>query len=135
MNMLLWTNHVTEKHYPIIDEIKNLGYDGIEIPLGNGDESHYANLGSHLSNLNLEATAVTSLLEDTNIASPDKSIREAGLNQLKWAMDIAQAANIKTICGPFHLGPILSLFGTHFEFGPVGSFGPIGPLDSNGASS
>ena len=41
MNMLLWTNHVTEAHYPIMDKIKGIGYQGIEIPLGDGDISHY----------------------------------------------------------------------------------------------
>lgn len=102
MNMLLWTNHVTEQHYHIIDQLKATGYEGIELPLGDGDESHYTKLGNHLADLGLGTTAVTSLLEETNIASPDKSIREAGLNQLKWAIDMANAANAEVICGPFH---------------------------------
>ncbi len=102
MNMLLWTNHVTEQHYPIIDKIKEAGFDGIELPLGDGDIAHYASLGSHFSSMEIEATAVTSLAPETNIASPDPTIREAGLEQLKWAIDVAHAADIKVICGPFH---------------------------------
>ena len=102
MNMLLWTNHVTEQHFPLIDTLKEAGYDGIELPLGEGDVSHYRMLGDHLSGLGLGATAVTSLDEETNIASPNKSIRDAGLNRLKWAIDVAHAANVEVICGPFH---------------------------------
>ena len=34
MNMLLWTNHVTEAHLPLIEKIKKVGYQGVEIPLG-----------------------------------------------------------------------------------------------------
>jgi D-psicose/D-tagatose/L-ribulose 3-epimerase len=102
MNMLLWTNHVTEQHYPVIDKLKQTGYDGIELPLGEGDVSHYSKLGNHLAGMNLGVTAVTSLLEDTNIASPDMAVREAGLNRLKWAIDVAQAAGAELICGPFH---------------------------------
>ena len=102
MNMLLWTNHVTEQHYQIIDQLKKVGYDGIELPLGEGNIDYYKALGNHLSGLEMGVTAVTSLLEETNIASPDPSIREAGLGQLKWAIDVAEAAGVQVICGPFH---------------------------------
>jgi D-psicose/D-tagatose/L-ribulose 3-epimerase len=102
MNMLLWTNHVTEQHYPIIDQLKETGYQGIELPLGEGDQAHYSKLGNHFSRLGLGVTAVTSLTEETNIVSPDKSVREAGLDRLKWVIDMAHAANVEVICGPFH---------------------------------
>ena len=102
MNMLLWTNHVTEQHYPIIEALKNTGFDGIEVPLGDGDAAHYQKIGNHLSELNLGRTAVTSLLEETNIASPDPTIRQAGLDRIKWAVDMAQALGAEIICGPIH---------------------------------
>ena len=102
MNMLLWTNHVTEKQYHIIDNLKKIGYQGVEIPLGEGNLKHYHQLGNKIKDTDLGLTAVTSLLEDTNIASTDKKIRQAGLNRLKWAIDMANAANAELICGPFH---------------------------------
>ncbi len=102
MNMLLWTNHVTEAHLPIIENIKEIGYEGIEIPLGDGDVKHYTNLHKNISNLGLACTCVTSLVEDSNIASPDATIRQAGLDHIKWAIDIAVALNAKVITGPFH---------------------------------
>ncbi len=100
--MLLWTNHLTEQHYPLIDQIKAQGYEGIEIPLGQGNEHHYTALGKHLTDMGLKATAVTSLDVDTNVASPDPKIRQAGLDRLKWAIDMAKAAQAELICGPFH---------------------------------
>lgn len=100
--MLLWTNHVTESHYGIIEKLKITGFDGVEIPLGNGNLNHYTKLGKHLEELDLGRTAVTSLLADTNIASPDSSIRQAGLERLKWAIDMSQALGTELICGPFH---------------------------------
>jgi D-psicose/D-tagatose/L-ribulose 3-epimerase len=102
MNMLLWTNHVTEQHYPIIDKLKQTGFDGIELPLGAGDEAYYTKLGNYLSQMDLRCSAVFSLSEETNIASPKKELREAGLNSLKWAIDMAKAAGADVICGPFH---------------------------------
>ncbi len=102
MNMLLWTNHVTEKHYHIIDALKQTGYDGIELFLGEGDVKHYSKLGNHFSNLGMGVTAVASLAPEENIVSPDVTIRQKGLDKLKWSIDMGAAANMEVICGPFH---------------------------------
>lgn len=102
MNMLLWTNHVTEQHYPIVEKIKATGYDGIELFLGEGDNSHYSKLGTFLRSMDLGVTAVASLAPEENIASPDAKIREAGLEKLKWSIDMGAASNVEVICGPFH---------------------------------
>lgn len=102
MNMLLWTNHVTEQHFNIIDTLKSTGYDGIELFLGEGDEKHYTKLGSHFSAIDMGVTAVASLAPEENIASPDQKVREAGFEKLKWSIDVGKAANVEVICGPFH---------------------------------
>lgn len=102
MNMLLWTNHVTEEHFSIVEKIKVAGYDGIELFLGGGDVSHYSKLGNFFKGLELGTTAVAALAPEENIASPDKKFREAGLDKLKWSIDVGAAANVEVICGPFH---------------------------------
>lgn len=102
MNLLLWTNHVTEEHFNIVDTLKKTGYDGIELFLGEGNVSHYSKLGNHFSNIEMGVTAVTSLAPEENIASPNLKIREAGLDKLKWSIDVSAAANVEVICGPFH---------------------------------
>ena len=102
MNLLLWTNHVTEEHFNIVDTLKKTGYDGIELFLGEGNVSHYSKLGNHFSNIEMGVTAVASLAPEENIASPDLKIREAGLDKLKWSIDVGAAANVEVICGPFH---------------------------------
>ena len=71
--MLLWTNHVTEQHYGIIDSLKQTGYDGIELFLGEGNEQHYSRLGKHFSDIAIGVTCVASLAPEENIASPDQS--------------------------------------------------------------
>lgn len=102
MNMLLWTDHVTEQQFPMIEILKQTGYDGIEIPLGTGDAHHYQRIGAFLDDLGMGRTCVTSLLEETNIASPDPAIRAAGLDRLKWVIDMAAALGAENICGPIH---------------------------------
>ncbi len=100
--MLLWTNHVTEQHYPIIDQLKETGYDGIELFLGEGNAAHYRKIGDYLAAMQLGVTCVASLSPGENIASPDPAIREAGFNKLKWSIDMGEALRAKVICGPFH---------------------------------
>lgn len=102
MNLLLWTNHVTEEHYHIVDDLKETGYDGIELYMGEGDVAHYAQLGRHFADLGLGVTTVTGLAPEENISSADASIRQAGLDRLKWAIDNAQALGAENICGPIH---------------------------------
>jgi len=102
MNMLLWTNHVTEQHFNIVDTLKETGYDGIELFLGEGDVKHYSKLGNHFSSIDMGVTAVAALAPEENIASPDRKTREAGLDKLKWSIDVGAAANVEVICGPFH---------------------------------
>ncbi len=102
MNMLLWTNHVTEEHYHIVDDLKEVGYDGIELYMGNGDVAHYAKLGNHFAALGLGVTTVTGLSPDENPCSEDPKKRQAGLDRLKWAIDNAHALKAENICGPIH---------------------------------
>jgi len=102
MNMLLWTNHVTEDHYHIVDDLKETGYDGIELYMGDGDVSHYTKLGNHFADLELGLTTVTGLGPEENISSEDASIRQTGLDRLKWAIDNAEALGSENICGPIH---------------------------------
>ena len=44
-NLLLWATHVTDEHWPIIEDIKATGYDGVEVPMFEGDPEHYRKLG------------------------------------------------------------------------------------------
>ena len=41
MNLFLWTTHVTEEHFPLLGELAECGYEGVEIPTIRGDVAHY----------------------------------------------------------------------------------------------
>ena len=45
--MLLWTTNVTEKHRPILEDLKATGYDGVEIPVFEGTPDQYAQARPH----------------------------------------------------------------------------------------
>jgi D-psicose/D-tagatose/L-ribulose 3-epimerase len=102
MNLLLWTSKVTEEHYPVLAAIKQSGYDGVELPLFDGDLAHYKAIGKELHNQGLRSTAVTVVNPETNPSSSDPAIRAAAVDRLKWVIDMLEAFGAETLCGPYH---------------------------------
>ena len=102
MNLLLWTAFVTEEHFPILEKIKKTGYDGVEIPLFDGDAEHYKKIKKELDNLGLGCTTVTVVNAETNPISPDASVRKAALDRIKWALDMTSVMGGDLLAGPYH---------------------------------
>ena len=102
MNLLLWTSHVTEQHYPVIGALREAGFDGVELPIGAGDVAHYRALGAELDRVGLARTAVTSPTPETNPVSPDPAVRRAAVDRIKWTIDCAAALGCEALCGPIH---------------------------------
>ena len=105
INMMLWTSFVEETHFEIFTNLKNAGYDGVEIPLFEGDLEHYAKVKQALDESGLECTTSTACLEDRNLISPDPEVRRAGVEHLKWAVDCSSVLDSQTLCGPYHSAP------------------------------
>src|SRR5204862_2743486 len=91
MNLLLWTTHVTEEHFPLLAKLKKAGYDGVELPLFEGDAAHYRKIGQELKNQGLACTAVTVVGPENSPISPDAKVRQAAVDRHKWAIDMLAA--------------------------------------------
>ena len=102
MNMLLWTADVTETDYGILEQLKDIGYDGVELPIFDLDADKFTRLGRNLDEIGLERTAVTVCSEDANPVSDSAEIRQAGLNHINRAVDMCAAAGAAKLCGPLH---------------------------------
>jgi len=102
MNLLLWTSGVDESIYPVLDQIKSWGYDGVELPVFDFNRAAFERIGKKLKDLGLETTAVTVCTEDANPISPDAKVREAGVNRLKQAIDMCAASGATHLLGPIH---------------------------------
>ncbi len=101
-NLLLWTTHVTEQHWPIIEKLKATGYDGVEIPMFEGEVAHYERLGRHLQDLGLASTGIGILPAGMSAVSPDAAERQAALDHIKWIIDCTAAIGGDVAAGPFH---------------------------------
>jgi D-psicose/D-tagatose/L-ribulose 3-epimerase len=102
MNLLLWTGHLDESILPVLDRLKSMGYDGVEVPMFELDEKFYGDWGKRLDALGLRRTAVTVRTEADNPISADATVRAAGVAANKRALDCCQALGAETVCGPFH---------------------------------
>ena len=101
-NLLLWTPHVTAQHEGILRDLKKTGYDGVEIPMFEGDPEHYARLGALLDKIGLERTVVSVLGPGNNPLAADKSQQQAALARAKWAIDCCAALGAPILAGPMH---------------------------------
>jgi D-psicose/D-tagatose/L-ribulose 3-epimerase len=101
-NMLLWTTHVTEANVPVLGRLKAAGYDGVEIPLFEGNEAHYRGLGRILRDEGLGATTVTVIPSGRSCIAADAATRAKGLDHLKWAIACSRELGADVCAGPFH---------------------------------
>ncbi len=115
MNLLLWTTHVGEEHFPLFAKLKATGFDGVELPLFGGDAAHYKKVRKELDNHGLGCTAVTVATPEANPISPDSALRKAGLDRLKWVLEMSAILGVENLCGPYH--------------SPLGVFSGTGPTE------
>lgn len=101
MNLLLWTGELNDDLMPVLESLKAMGYDGVELPLFNL-ELDYAAWGRRLDDLGLARTAVTVRGEEDNPISPDATVRARGIDQTKRVLDCCQAVGATALVGPYH---------------------------------
>jgi len=102
-NMLLWTSHVQSEHWPILEDIKRTGYDGVEIPVFEGEVAHYAELGRRLERIGLEPTAIALFpTVDMNPIGAAPEQGAAALKHIEWIIECTAAMGGKLVGGPLH---------------------------------
>jgi len=102
MNLLLWSGNIGEEYYPVLERLKTIGYDGVEVPLFEYDIDQCTKLGKRLDKLGLERTAVTVRNAEDNPISSSPSIRSNGVKLNKQALECCQALGATFLCGPYH---------------------------------
>ena len=101
-NLLLWTTHVTDEHWPIVEKLKAAGYDGVEVPIFEGTASHYEALGRRLKDAGLASTGIGVMGSGGNAISPDAVARAKALDHLQWLIDCTVALGGDVAAWPFH---------------------------------
>ena len=101
-NFLFWATFVTEEQVPQFVLLKEVGYDGIEIPVGDGPVSHYVELAPVIRDHGFEVTALAMATADADPSSADPKIRAAGLDRLRSRIECAHALGATILSGPLY---------------------------------
>jgi D-psicose/D-tagatose/L-ribulose 3-epimerase len=100
-NLLLWTTHVTSDLRPTLRALKSAGYDGVEVPIFQGDPAYYRSLKAMLDDEGLHSTVVSIVQDEAR--NPLSAMHEsAGVDYLKWLVDCAVALGAQVLAGPFY---------------------------------
>ncbi len=102
MNLLLWTGAMNDDMIPVVASLKEMGYDGVEVPVFEDNIDLYTQWGARLQEMGLECTAVTVRGEEDNPISSDPAVRALGVENNKRALDNAAAAGAIRLVGPYH---------------------------------
>ncbi|OUS35398.1 isomerase [Rhodobacterales bacterium 56_14_T64] len=103
MCMFLWTTNIGLEHEALLREIKDAGFDGVEIPVFEGRPSDYAEIGKMLDRIGLERTAVTAISDPhKNLISDNTDASSAGVDYMRWAIKCSHAMGANKLSGPLH---------------------------------
>lgn len=102
MNLLLWTGEMNDDMIPVVESLKEMGYDGVELPLFAYDLDLHKKWGERLDSIGLERTIVTVRGEEDNPISSDPTVRALGVANTKEALDNAAAVGAQNLVGPYH---------------------------------
>jgi D-psicose/D-tagatose/L-ribulose 3-epimerase len=111
MNLLLWTTHVTDEHFPTLARLKQAGFDGVEVPVFEGDAAHYQKVARELKNQGLGCTTVCVATPEASPISPDAAVRRAAVDRLRWAIEMTATLGGEVMAGPYH-SPLAVFSGT-----------------------
>lgn len=102
MNLLLWGTEINASLFPVLEQIKAAGYDGVEVPIFDTNPDHWEPWRKKLDELGLDRVAVTINGPDHHQISQDPAMRQTTLERNKMALECAQVLGSSLLTGPYH---------------------------------
>ncbi len=103
MNLLLWTDQFDANTLaPICRSVKEMGFDGVELPLFAADVAEAERTGRLLDEIGLGRTAVTVRSPQDDPMSADEAVRRRGIDTMKGLLDCCEVAGVEVLVGPVY---------------------------------
>jgi len=102
MNIFLWADSLSDDVMPVLEQLKQIGFDAVEIPMFEPDPDKYAAWGKRFDDLGLDRTGCVVRTDEDDPMSPDPSVRKKGIEANKMALTCCQAAGAENLVGPYH---------------------------------
>lgn len=103
MNLLMWTDTLNDACLPLLDEVKEIGFDIVELPVFDLDnDANYRKWAKRMDELSLGRTATAIRGPEENPISPDPAVRRKGIEANKRNLDCCAMLGAEIMAGPFH---------------------------------
>ncbi|MDR0871069.1 MAG: sugar phosphate isomerase/epimerase [Planctomycetaceae bacterium] len=99
INLLLWTDTLSDDKFPLLDKAKSIGYDIAELPMFDKDVANCAKWGKKLDEAGLLRSGTCAYGPDDNMISADPKVRRQGVEANKIILDCCAAAGCKVMAG------------------------------------
>src|SRR6476620_3016457 len=100
INLYLWADDMHDGLMPVLEKLKRIGYDGVEVPIFDLDPAKWKLWAQRLDDLGLERTANTVIAPEHNPISADPATREAAYQHVNAVVDCCAAVGSSLRCGP-----------------------------------
>jgi D-psicose/D-tagatose/L-ribulose 3-epimerase len=100
INLYLWADDMHDGLVPVLERLKEIGYDGVELPIFDLNTDKWQMWSKRLDEIRLERTANTVIAPEHNPVSADPAIRQAAYEHMKQVVDCCAAAGSSILCGP-----------------------------------
>ncbi|MCL2742669.1 MAG: sugar phosphate isomerase/epimerase [Planctomycetaceae bacterium] len=99
INLLLWTDTLSDDKFSVLDLIRKIGYDVVELPMFDKDVANAAKWGKKLDELGFLRSGTCAYGPDDNMISADPKIRRQGIETNKRILDCCAAAGCEKMAG------------------------------------
>lgn len=104
VDTFIWTEVFSEKDLWVITKADELGFETIDIAIAHPETFPLEKVKAELAKTNLEVVTTTTLNADTNLISPDETIRRNAINSLKKLVEINKELGAKVLGGVNYAG-------------------------------
>ncbi|MBA3975406.1 MAG: sugar phosphate isomerase/epimerase [Candidatus Solibacter sp.] len=101
LNTLLFTAGFDESHLPLLDKVKQWGFDGIEIARFSFDGFPARAIGQKVRDAGLECTFCSALTGDLSLISEDASVRRRASDFIRQGVETAAEIGSPVFVGPY----------------------------------
>ncbi|HYR49240.1 MAG TPA: sugar phosphate isomerase/epimerase family protein [Candidatus Eisenbacteria bacterium] len=100
INLYLWADDMHDGLMPVLEKLKRIGYDGVEVPIFDLDQAKWKLWAQRLDDIGLERTANTVIAPEHNPISADRAIREAAYQHMQAVVECCATVGSSILCGP-----------------------------------
>jgi D-psicose/D-tagatose/L-ribulose 3-epimerase len=121
MNLMLWADDMHDGLVPVVDSLREIGYDGVEIPVFDLDLAKWKVWSQRLDDIGLARTANHVIAPEFDPVSPDPAVQRRAFEHMQRVVDCCVEVGATVLAGPHQIA--------------LGVFSGAGPTEAEWARS